>query len=344
MSVTVPISQRAGRLPLNYEFTPADYRALLLQRLELYLSGDKVLLGTTDATTAPISNVGGWFNPSTRSMWAWNAMHGQYEPADIGFLNGTHGTTITASPTANRTLTIPDTTATYADGVANSTTTYTSATAAFVASDAGLPISGTNIPAGTTIASRTNSTTIVLSQAATATASGLTFHIGRAGTALLVQDVAIPKETVILTSTSGTVSTIDADVSRNFILTLTENSTIPSLTNMTLGSGKVIRIAIINSGTSYTVTWPTAGANEIKWPSSPSHTMPVASASRPNALAIFTITEANVGLTPHLWGDPEVSGFGSSGVIDTGGTDSAGGAYAGGDLPPSKGREPYNIP
>jgi len=63
------------------------------------------------------------------------------------------------------------------DGVSNSSTTYTSATANFVAGDVGLTITGTDIPAGTTIASRTNATTIVLSQAATGSHTGNSFTI-----------------------------------------------------------------------------------------------------------------------------------------------------------------------
>jgi hypothetical protein len=149
----------------------------------------------------------------------------------------------------------------------------------------------------------------------------------------------------VLTSTSGTVSTIDANVSNNFILTLTENSTIPNLTNMTLGSGNRIRIAIVNDGTAFTVTWPTSGANEIKWPASPSHTQPVSTAANPVALAIYTLTEANVGLTPHIWGEPEVSGFSFAGAdVNTGGPDNSGTAYIGINIPPPKGINPYNIP
>lgn len=64
------------------------------------------------------------------------------------------------------------------DGVLNSTTTVTSATAAFTAADVGKSISATGIPAGAVIQSRTNGTTIVLSVAATATASGVTLTIG----------------------------------------------------------------------------------------------------------------------------------------------------------------------
>jgi hypothetical protein len=64
------------------------------------------------------------------------------------------------------------------DAVLNSTTTVTSATASFVASDAGRPVTGTGIPAGATIASVTNGTTIVLSAAATATATAVALTFG----------------------------------------------------------------------------------------------------------------------------------------------------------------------
>jgi flagellar hook protein FlgE len=62
----------------------------------------------------------------------------------------------------------------FADGVTTTgSTTLTSATANFTAADVGKAISGAGIPAGTTIQSVTNGTTIVLSQAATATAAGV---------------------------------------------------------------------------------------------------------------------------------------------------------------------------
>ena len=64
------------------------------------------------------------------------------------------------------------------DGVLNSTTTVTSATASFVASDVGRPVTGTGIPDGTTIVTVTNGTTIVLSAAATATATGVALTLG----------------------------------------------------------------------------------------------------------------------------------------------------------------------
>lgn len=63
------------------------------------------------------------------------------------------------------------------DGVLNGTTTVTSATAAFVAGDVGKRISGGSIPAGATIASVTNSTTVVISAAATGSATGVTLTL-----------------------------------------------------------------------------------------------------------------------------------------------------------------------
>jgi hypothetical protein len=67
---------------------------------------------------------------------------------------------------------------TVADGVTNSTTTLTSATMAFTSDDVGQPISGGSIPVGTTISSFTNSTTVIMSQAAAGSASGLTLTLG----------------------------------------------------------------------------------------------------------------------------------------------------------------------
>lgn len=71
---------------------------------------------------------------------------------------------------------------TVADGVLNSSTTVTSATAVFTANDVGAAIVGTGIPGGATIVSRTNATTVVISAAATATSSGVTLTITQTAT------------------------------------------------------------------------------------------------------------------------------------------------------------------
>jgi hypothetical protein len=62
------------------------------------------------------------------------------------------------------------------DGVLNSTTTVTSATAAFTAADTGKVVFGDGVPGGAT-ATYVNATTVTLSSAATVTASGVTLQI-----------------------------------------------------------------------------------------------------------------------------------------------------------------------
>lgn len=64
------------------------------------------------------------------------------------------------------------------DGATNTNTTVTSLTAAFTQADKGMPISGTGIPSGTTIASVESATSVTISAAATATATGVTITIG----------------------------------------------------------------------------------------------------------------------------------------------------------------------
>ncbi len=69
-------------------------------------------------------------------------------------------------------------TRTVTDGVLATNTALTSATAAFTQADVGRSVHGTGITEGTRIASVTNATTVVLSSASTATASGVTVTIG----------------------------------------------------------------------------------------------------------------------------------------------------------------------
>jgi hypothetical protein len=82
--------------------------------------------------------------------------------------SGTGGGAVTSS--AN--------TRTVTDGVINTDTSLVSATAAFTSADVNRQVAGTGIDPGTTIASVTNATTVVLSAATTATASGVTVLIG----------------------------------------------------------------------------------------------------------------------------------------------------------------------
>src|SRR4030095_6047452 len=95
-------------------------------------------------------------------------------PATNGYIaaGNTDGSLFWVDP-----VTLGTTSQSFTDGVENSTTTFTSATANFVNGDVGKTITGDDIPGGTTIASVTNSTTVILSAAATATGSSKNFTI-----------------------------------------------------------------------------------------------------------------------------------------------------------------------
>lgn len=78
----------------------------------------------------------------------------------------------------------------FADAVTNTSTTLTSATAAFTSADVGKTVVGTgpnaaDIFAGTTIASVTNATTVVLSHATTGTHTGVGIILGGGGIKLV---------------------------------------------------------------------------------------------------------------------------------------------------------------
>ncbi|MCW2901908.1 MAG: VWBp37 [Streptosporangiaceae bacterium] len=88
----------------------------------------------------------------------------------------------------------PAGTRTVADGATTSgSTALTSATAAFTQGDVGGAVSGTGIPAGTTIASVTNATTAVMSANATATATGVSVTILDALAGFLLTAVPTPR-------------------------------------------------------------------------------------------------------------------------------------------------------
>ena len=76
------------------------------------------------------------------------------------------------------------------DAVTATSTALTSATAAFTSDDVGKVVLGEGITAGTTIASRTNATTVVLSAATTATATGVVATIGSALTVDTLDEAA----------------------------------------------------------------------------------------------------------------------------------------------------------
>lgn len=86
---------------------------------------------------------------------------------------------------------------TVTDGVLNSTTTLTSATANFVPSDFGKALVGTGIPANTTIANVVNATTVTMSAAATASASGVSVQINASSETILQLQRNYPGEYIL---------------------------------------------------------------------------------------------------------------------------------------------------
>jgi len=96
-----------------------------------------------------------------------------------------------ASGTGGWATTFAANTRTVTDGVTNTDTSLVSATAAFTNADVGRAVSGAGIPAATTIASVTDPTTVVLSQATTATATGVTVLIGTTVASPLTTGVAL---------------------------------------------------------------------------------------------------------------------------------------------------------
>ena len=92
------------------------------------------------------------------------------------------------------------------DGVTVVGTTVTSASANFTASDVGRSITGSNIPVGATIQSRTNATTITLSAAATAAGTAQVLAIGSdesVTSARVVNDAVFATSTTITSATAG---------------------------------------------------------------------------------------------------------------------------------------------
>jgi hypothetical protein len=76
------------------------------------------------------------------------------------------------------------------DGVTNSTTLLTSATALFNSGDIGRPVSGSGIPAGTVVAAFASATNVTMSQPATASASGVTVTLG-GGIGTKIEEVVV---------------------------------------------------------------------------------------------------------------------------------------------------------
>ena len=123
-------------------------------------------------------------------------------------------------------------TRTVTDGVTVSgSPTLTSATAAFTTADVGNPITGTNIPASTTISAYTSATSVTLSNNATASGSPVTFKIYGDGNRSVTDAVTSSGSATI---TSATAYFTAADVGRPVVgTTLTAGTKIVSVQSTT---------------------------------------------------------------------------------------------------------------
>ena len=161
-----------GSGPYTHTFTPGD------------------LSGVSFTTQVGVPGVGGTVHPKTAS----GCKVASWELACAAGEIATWGQTVVGQKLqlGSRVVT---------DGVLNSTTTVTSATASFSQADVGKSISATGIPTGAYIASVTNSTTIILSAAATATATGVTVTIG-----LALASASLPADIKPLKFNHGTIT------------------------------------------------------------------------------------------------------------------------------------------
>jgi len=141
--------------------------------------------GTAATVTLNVVDATGLFAWLGMPSSYWRAIVGQIVPdwwlpgevvaptdtADGFHVNNRSGTGGWATTEAANTRTVTD-------GVTATDFSLTSATANFVLGDVGRQVAGTGIPAGTVIQSLVDATEVVLTQATTATASGVTVLIG----------------------------------------------------------------------------------------------------------------------------------------------------------------------
>ena len=194
----VPVADGLG-LPFCPVRLSVDYKGSnypLMGRAYLGVEGwpgQRAPHGTAATVTLNVVDATGLFAWLGMPASYWRAIVGQIVPdwwlpgevvsptdtADGYHVNNRSGTGGWATTVAANTRTVTD-------GVLNTDTSLVSATANFVLGDVGRLVAGTGIPAGTKIASRVDATEVVLDQATTATATGVTVLIGTTVAAPLV--------------------------------------------------------------------------------------------------------------------------------------------------------------
>ena len=108
---TVTLSLTASAFSITPTWTVEQFHQALAASLSAGTTTSNVMLGQVGGS-APLSNVGPWLNGTT--LFAWNSGSSTYVPATIKIGDATNQITLAGTPTANRTITIPDATGTLA--------------------------------------------------------------------------------------------------------------------------------------------------------------------------------------------------------------------------------------
>lgn len=81
MANTLPISINMGALPPSVAWTPQQLFDAGVARMSLVTAVSFALF--VSGATAPLSNVGPWFNTTTNSWWVWSDSAGEYVPEPV---------------------------------------------------------------------------------------------------------------------------------------------------------------------------------------------------------------------------------------------------------------------
>ena len=167
---------------LTWLHNPVDTTAQSKYEVQYQVDGGAFTSMGATASTASTATVAasGWGANGHVIGWqvrTWGAATtGGSDGAGASPWSATASVTLSTAPTV--VVNTPAGSRTVTDGATKSaSTTVTSATAGFTSDDVGATVTGSGIPAGATIASVTDASTVVLSAAATATATGVTLTI-----------------------------------------------------------------------------------------------------------------------------------------------------------------------
>lgn len=83
MSNQLPITIQCSALPPQVRWTPQQLADGIAQRLTLVTAQSFALF--VSGATAPLTNVGPWFNTNTNSWWVWSNTAGAYVPEPIPY-------------------------------------------------------------------------------------------------------------------------------------------------------------------------------------------------------------------------------------------------------------------